>query len=47
VEGDRGRGGGGGGDGPGYEWPRTHEVFVADGYVNRRVIVLDAASRNS
>jgi DNA-binding beta-propeller fold protein YncE len=25
-----------------YVWPKTNEVFVADGYVNRRVIVLDA-----
>jgi len=25
-----------------YVYPRTNEVFVADGYVNRRVIVLDA-----
>ena len=25
-----------------YVYPKTNEVFVADGYVNRRVIVLDA-----
>jgi DNA-binding beta-propeller fold protein YncE len=27
-----------------YVYPKTNEVFVADGYVNRRVIVLDADS---
>jgi sugar lactone lactonase YvrE len=25
-------------------WPATHEVFIADGYANRRVIVFDADS---
>jgi hypothetical protein len=27
-----------------YVWPKTNELFVADGYGNRRVIVLDADS---
>jgi hypothetical protein len=27
-----------------YVYPKTNEVFIADGYVNRRVIVLDADS---
>lgn len=27
-----------------FVWPKTHELFVADGYGNRRVLVLDADS---
>ena len=36
-----GAGGQGGGTGIAY-WPATNEVFLTDGYVNRRVIVFDA-----
>ena len=29
-----------------YVWPKTNELFIADGYGNRRVIVLDADTLN-